>query len=234
MKRHDNIIQGSLEWFEIKYRKIGGTLSKGLFINSETLFIDLLSQHLEEFEPSESYTSPDMERGKELEPFALEYISKYTGIDFKNTGWIQSSESKLLGISPDGISECNKFAAEIKCLSKKAHTSILLENETPKDYLAQIVHYFTVNKELEKLYFLAFRPESIKPFIQEFTRESIIDMGWKQRIEVKQYGVKGQEIKPKIETATDLRTISEWSKIAIEKAKELELKITNTINQLNF
>lgn len=234
MKNHKEIIQGSIEWFEIKWSKIGGTLSKGLFIDSDTLFIELLSQHIEEFEPSESYLSEDMERGKELEPFALEYISNYTGIDFKTTGWLQSEECSLLGISPDGLSECEKYATEIKCLSRKVHTELIVNEELPKDKLCQIIHYFTVNPKLEKLYFLSFRPESIKSFIKVFTRNSVIDLGWKTKVEVKQYGVKGQEIKPKTETVSDCKTIGQWTLIAKEEAKKLETKIIETINKLNF
>ena len=234
MINYKEVQQGSLEWFEIKWGKIGGTLSKGLFIDSDTLFIDLLSQYLEEFEPVESYENEHMERGKDLEPFALEYISNYTGIDFQTTGWLQSEECDIIGISPDGLSECETIACEIKCLARKAHTELIVNEELPKDKLCQIIHYFTVNPKLQKLYFLSFRPETIKPFIKEFTKETTVDLGWKKKVEVKQYGAKGQEIKPKIENATDHKTIEEWSKIAIEEAKKLEVKIKETINKLNF
>lgn len=229
-----HIEQGSIEWFETKWRKIGGTLSKGLFVDSDTLFIDLLSQYIEDFEDLDSYENDSMIRGKELEPYALEYISKYTGIDFKKTGWLQSEENCLLGISPDGISECEKFGVEAKCLSRKEHTAILLENKTPKEKISQIVHYFTVNPKFEKVWFIAFRPESIKPFIEEFTRESVVDMGWKKKIEVEVIGAKGTPIKPKVETVTDWRTIGEWTKLAIVKADELEVRIDNKIKELSF
>lgn len=234
MIRHDEIEQQSLEWFEIKWGKIGGTLSKGLFVDSDTLFIDLLSQHIEEFEFGDGFKSDAMERGNDMEPFALEYLKIYTGIDFENTGWISSSENDILGISPDAISKCGKFAAEIKCLARKAHTEIIYKNETPKDKIHQIVHYFTVIDTLEKLYFEAYRPESIKPYIIEYTPESVVDIGWKKKVEVKQYGVKGQEIKPKIETVTDFRTIKEWTIIAKIEAEKLQTKIKETIKQLNF
>lgn len=233
MVNHKEIKQNSIEWFEIKWGKIGGTLSKGLFIDSDTLFLDLLSQHIEEFEPSEGFENEAMQRGKYLEPFALEYISTYTGIYFQTTGWLQSKH-KLLGISPDGLSECEKFATEIKCLSRKEHTKLLIENQLPKEKLCQIIHYFTVNSKLEKLYFISFRPESIKPYIEEFTKDSLIDLGWKVKYEVKQYGVGGKEIKPKIETAPDVKIISQWSEIAFQEADKLEEKINQTINKLKF
>ena len=69
MIRFNEIEQRSQEWHELKWAKIGGTLSKGLFVKSDTLFIDILSQRMEDFEPTDSYTSDAMERGNELEPF---------------------------------------------------------------------------------------------------------------------------------------------------------------------
>jgi len=234
MINHKEIDQNSEEWHKIKHGRIGGTLSKGLFVDSDTLFLEILGQHIEEYEDEESYDSADMIRGKELEPRALEYISQYTGINFEQTGWLQSSDSDLLGISPDGLSECEKFATEIKCLARKAHTELIYKDETPKDKIPQIVHYFTVNPKLEKLWFIGYRPESIKHFIEEFTRDSVVDMGWKKKIEVEVIGAKGVPIKPKIESVTDYRTISDWSKIAIQNAKEMELKIKETINKLKF
>lgn len=234
MINHNYIEQNSIEWHEIKWGKIGGTLSKGLFIDSETLFLDILSQHIEEFDMIDSFENEHMQRGKELEPYALEFISKYTGIEFLKTGWLECEENSLLGISPDGISECEEFACEIKCLSRKEHTKLLVYEELDKEKLCQIIHYFTVNPKLKKLYFIAFRPESVKPYIKEFTRDSIIDLGWKTKVEVKQYGVKGQEIKPKIESVSDVKKISEWTKIALENANKLQEKLTKTINNLNF
>jgi len=223
MINYKNIDQSTPEWLRLKWGKIGGTLSKGLFVDSDTLFIDLLSQHIESFDDEEEgYMNDAMIRGKELEPRAIEYISQYTGIHFTDSGWLQSEESKLLGVSPDGISEREEYGVECKCLSRKEHTAILVENKTPKEKIPQIVEYFTVNPKFKKVWFIAFRPESIKPFIEEFTRESVVDMGWKKKIEVEVIGAKGTPIKPRIETVTDWRTIDEWTKIAIQRANELE------------
>lgn len=235
MINYKDIDQSTPEWLKLKWGKIGGTLSKGLFVDSDTLFIDLLSQYIESFDDDEEgYMNDAMIRGKELEPRALEYISQYTGIQFQNSGWLQSEESKLLGVSPDGISECEEYGAEAKCLSRKEHTAILVENKTPKEKIPQIVEYFAVNPKFKKVWFIAYRPESIKPFIEEFTRESVVDMGWKKKIEVEVIGAKGMPIKPKIETVTDWRTIDEWTKIAIERANKLEVRIEEKIKQLKF
>lgn len=234
MINHKEIKQGSIEWFEIKWGKIGGTLANGLFVKSDTLLIDILSQRCEEFEPTDNFESYDMERGSDLEPFAREFLNQYTGLKFEETGWLQSEENELLGISPDGITEDETATCEIKCLGRKAHYSILLEAETPREKLHQCLHYFTVNPKLETHYFIAFRPESPKPFIEKFTLDTIIDLGQKIKVEVKQYGVKGQEIKPKIETVSDLKTIREWRKIAIEKADLLLEEIKEKEQLIKF
>lgn len=182
MINRKDIAQKSLEWHEIKWGKIGGSLSKGLFVKSDTLLIDILSQRMEDFEPSENdFISDDMERGNDLEPFAREYLKEYTGLDFLETGWLQSEENELLGISPDGITDCETISCEIKCFGRKKHFQVLLSNEIPLENLPQIVHYFTVNPKLKKLYFIAFRPEAPNHFIKEVTKETIVNLGTKSK-----------------------------------------------------
>jgi hypothetical protein len=214
MKVYKDIVQGTIEWHELKWGKIGGTLSKGLFVDSDTLLIDILSQRLEDFEPTDSFENDAMQRGNELEPFAREYLQSYTGIQFNEVGWLQNSENELLGISPDGISECERFSCEIKCLSRKAHYSILLENEIPLDKIHQCVHYFTVNPKLEKHYFIAFRPEAPKHFIKELTLENVVNIGTKAR--------------PKLMTIEAIRDYS------IERANVLLTEIINKENELKW
>jgi len=211
---YKDIEQGSLEWFEIKWGKIGGTLSKGLFVNSDTLFIDILSQRLEDFEPSDSFQSEAMERGNELEPFAIEYAEKYSGVKFNSVGWIQSEDNELLGLSPDGITEDETIAVETKCLGRKKHIEVLLKDEIPLEYIQQCIHYFTVNPKLEKLYFCAFRPESVRSFVKILTLDSIVNIG--------------TEKKPKSMTVEAVRDYS------IEKANELKIKIDSNLNELSF
>lgn len=214
MKNYKEIEQGSIEWHEIKWGKIGGTLSKGLFVKSDTLLIDILSQRLEEFEPTDSYQSDAMERGSELEPFAREYLETYVGVKFNETGWLECEENELLGISPDGITEDETQACEIKCFGRKKHTEIILSDEIPLENLHQLVHYFTVNPKLEKLHFFCYRPESIKNFHKELTPESVVNLGTKAK--------------------PISRTISEWSKIARNEADLLLSQIKNSVEKLNF
>ena len=74
--RYD-IEQHSEEWYKVRYGKVGGTLSKGLFVKSDTLLEDVLSELCEEFDLKENYQSFDMQRGSELEPEARKALSAY-------------------------------------------------------------------------------------------------------------------------------------------------------------
>jgi len=179
MKAHYDIIQGSDEWHEIRYGKIGGTLASGLFIKSDNLLHEILADKTEEFELDfDSFTSKEMQRGNDLEPIAREHLTKYTGIEFKECGWLQCLENELMGISPDGINEDETIQCEIKCPGSKAHIKMILSNEIPLEYINQCLHAFTVNPKLEKLCFCSFRPENIKPlFVKELYKDSMINMG---------------------------------------------------------
>lgn len=234
MINYKDIEQKTEEWHLLRYGKIGGTSSGGLFKDTDTLLRDLVADNIEEYEPTEGFSSLAMDHGNENEPFAREYLNTYTGLTFLESGWLQSEESVLMGISPDGLTECETVACEIKCFQKSKHTDVLMAQETPKENLAQILQYFTVNPKLEKLYFIAFRAESIKHYIEVFTRESIIDMGWKETIEVEVIGKKGLPIKPKLVKQPLLKTIDEWTKVSMQRAKELELKLEAQINKLQF
>lgn len=210
-----DIQQGSIEWHELRNAKIGGSTSKGLFVKSDTLLIELLSESIEDFEIEDSYQSDDMIGGNELEPIAREKISKHLGVDFIECGWLQCEENYLLGISPDGITIDFKEAIEIKCPSKKKHTQTILSNEIPSDNIFQCLHYFTVNPHLEKLHFVSFRPESIKTlFVKTLTRESIIDLGTKAK--------------------PNKKTVSEWVEIAKKEAELLRIDLEKSIEKLSF
>ena len=181
MLNRKDIEQGSIEWHALKWGKIGGSASKGLFVKSDTLLIDILSQRLEDFEPTDSFTNESMERGNELEPFAREYLNTYTGLVFEQTGWLQCEQNELIGISPDGLTEDETKSCEIKCFGRKKHYEVILDDEIPLDNIHQCIHYFTVNPKLEEHYFLAFRPESPKHFIKVLKRDSVVNIGTKAK-----------------------------------------------------
>ena len=216
MKAYYDVTQGTEEWHKIRYGKIGGTLSKGLFVKSDTLLYDVLSELVENYQYEETYSTPAMDRGVELEPFARKNLSQYIGVELQHCGWLQCEEIPILGISPDGISADETISAEIKCPQAKKHTQTICEGEIPLDNIHQCLHYFTVNPKLEKHYFCSFRPENkIKQmFVKELTRESLINLGTKA--------------KPLI------KSVFEWVAIAKQNAIELHEKIEIEMEKLKF
>lgn len=236
MKIYRNVEQRSPEWFELKYRKVGGTRSKGLVENPETLLIELISEFGEDYvEQEEGFISDSMLDGIVKEPEARAALNAYTGHEFEEVGWVQS-DIDLLGISPDGITADGKRMCEIKCPQAKKHVDTCLKDEIPPDNIDQCIHYFTVNKELKELYFLSYRPEFYpKPmFIKILTPESLVDIGLKKEIEIEVIGKMGLPIKPKIKKVPDLKTIAEVVAMKRKAARFIETEIPLIINQLKF
>lgn len=230
--RYD-IVQGSEEWHKIKWGKIGGTRAIGLFVKSDTLTIEILSEVTEEYEVSDDYQSKAMQRGEELEPEALYELMQYTGVKIKSVGWLQSKEYPLLGISPDGISECETIQFEVKCLERIKHVRVCIKDKIPSDHIDQCVHAFTVNPKLETLYFACYRPEAMKKLkVFRLTRSSKIDLGLKKKIKVKED--RGKGLKEYVETIPDLKTIDEWVKIAHSEAEKISKEIDNLVELLSF
>jgi len=212
---YKEIKQRSEEWHELKHGKVGGTLSKGLFVKSDTLMIDILSQLTEDYEPCDGYISADMQRGIDLEPFALETLEKEIFIEFQQVGFLQNSAIPILGISPDGITEDETIQVEIKCPAAKKHTETILADEIPSDNIHQVLHAFTVNPKLETMYFVSYRWENkIKPlWYKMLTKESEINLGTKAKPVIK--------------------TVSEWVAIARQNAEDLNKEINENLSKLN-
>lgn len=182
MEVYYDIIQESTEWQTIRYGKIGGTSASQLFTKGDALLDEILAARSEEFEPTiEGFVSNDMQLGIERQPLALEKLSEYTKIKFIEVGWLQCEENELLGISPDGISDCFKYMAEIKCPGAKKHLQTIKANEIPLDNIHQCLHAFTVNPFLERFYFCSYRPENKfkSLFVKELGRDSEINIGTK-------------------------------------------------------
>ncbi len=211
---HWDIEQLTEEWFKLKWGKVGGSTSKGLFMPSDTLLLELLAESTEDFQMEyDSYVSDDMKRGIDLEPKARAAAEKYLGVKFKAPGWMQCEDITILGISPDGITDDLKVTGEFKCPGAKKHISTVYNNTIPADNIHQSLHYFTVNPFCEKHLFVSFRPESNYPFWAKLlTRESIIDLGTKAK--------------------PNCKSIDEWVKIAKFNAMELQTNLQTALKNL--
>jgi putative phage-type endonuclease len=124
-----------------------------------------------------------MDRGHRLETEAVSRFILETGKDVDTSLVIWSrDDSDDIAISPDGfiskkledncvvISE----AVEVKCLNSASHIEAFLTKEIPSEYEHQVLQYFIVNDQLEKLYFVFYDPRMPKDFfIIEKTRTEL-------------------------------------------------------------
>ena len=86
--------------------------------------------------PDETFTSPAMERGKELESEALEFLNFTYGYDFGEVGFCDSELG--YGASPDAISNKMKMGLELKCPLPHTHVQYLADGKLPTKYIAQV------------------------------------------------------------------------------------------------
>jgi hypothetical protein len=185
MKAHWEIVQKSTEWYEIKNGRIGGSTAKSLFTSKDSpaLINQLVAERTEEFDimSINMFENDAMMRGNELEPLVRKELIDVCGVELLECGWIQS-DLDILGISPDAVSSDLNVAMESKCPTGKFHIEYCLSSDIPLLHVPQCIHYFTVIEALEKLYFISFRPESIKRrHVIELTRESVVNIGTKTK-----------------------------------------------------
>ncbi len=105
----------------------------------------------------EGATYSAMLRGQILEDEARELISEKLGKQIIPGRVWQSEENEYMICSPDGeiVDDTEKVseAVEIKCLDSWKVVKAYYEKHPPLDYEAQIIQYFLVNENLQKLYF---------------------------------------------------------------------------------
>ena len=86
--------------------------------------------------PESIFITDAMARGTELEPQAREAWSFITGKTVEEYGFIYLNEQKLVGASPDGLSDDSGL--EIKCCLPSTHVGMLLANKVPSKYIGQV------------------------------------------------------------------------------------------------
>lgn len=235
MQIHRDFEQGTMPWFRIKHGKIGGTRAKGLYVDSETLTLDILSERVEEFDEDDddNYASEAMMYGIDLEPQARAELGRYLGLYFEEAAWIQSDIDSV-GISPDGITKCETIQAEIKCPQRKKHVQNCLDPGISKDYIHQCIHAFTVNDKLKTLYFASYRPQNnIVPLsVRKLTRDSIVDVGFKK--DGKIWEDRGKGLKEYVDKSPDLRTVQEWVEFSKVEAIKIDMDVKKYIEKLSF
>jgi putative phage-type endonuclease len=173
--------QNSDEWLQLRKGKVTGSKLKDIVVlrgNTRKMgFYELIAEQLASDEEPEDA----LERGHRLEGEAVEKFMEVTGKKVEtDIGLCVADFNEAVALSPDGlIKNKGKYteAVEAKCLSASRHIQAVIENEIPKDYHFQVLQYFIVNDDLQKLYFVFYDPRiTAKPLhIIEVEREEVAE-----------------------------------------------------------
>lgn len=193
--------QGTKEWHDSRMCKVTGTKLKAVMGTGDarrSLIAELIAEG--GTEQSKTFrTTDEMERGNAEEVFAIKAFEGRTGKKVDRIGLAVSEDRDWVALSPDGLIKDadGKYseAVEVKCPDSKKMILYKIENmipmeETgllgakgqplsgapflgiPSDYKWQVVHYFVVNPDLQKLHFLTYDAR----FIEEDAQLYIVEV----------------------------------------------------------
>jgi len=175
--------QKSLDWLKARHGNVTGTsLSSALGTPAvqKTLMYSLIADRMTEVQMNELST-PAVDRGNELEPFAIRATSHEMALDFEETGLLLNDKYPRFSISPDGIFEEDGVITggiETKCPNSKKHVQYLIRNEIPKEYLYQVKAPFIMSDDVTFWVFASFDDRNYERplFVKTVTRDDFDDI----------------------------------------------------------
>lgn len=152
MIRYYHFAQRSKQWYVMRLGRWTGSTA-----------IDLLKGKKTPAENDGDYDNKYMQRGRILEPLAIEAYEKSLGRlgSVKHYGFITNSKYKHAGYSPDGI--LGNTLLEVKCLNEKGHQG-LADGKIPVAYQAQIQFGLLIS-ELPFAELISYNPDADRPLI---------------------------------------------------------------------
>lgn len=174
------IKQGTPEWLKVKLGVISGTRIKKIKSTTNMTLLDELCAERGSEYVEDSFTSDAMQRGKDMEPYAIKAYEKHTGFKVTAIGFGLHDKYDWWGISPDGFimqHRKRKRAIEIKCPNTSTHFRYCRMGKLPTDYRHQVLNYFMCEPDCEAVDFISFDPRyKPKPLlIITTTREEVKD-----------------------------------------------------------
>ena len=135
--------QGSDAWLRLRLG-VPSTSSFGKIITPSgkrsSQFTEYCNELLAELilgEREQFFKSPAMERGNELEPYAVQHYEELTGRKTKVVGFVTTDDSRI-GCSPDRLVGTDGLL-EVKCPLQKKHVSNLVSGDIDKQYYPQVM-----------------------------------------------------------------------------------------------
>lgn len=141
-----NCAQNSAEWFELRKGRVTASNAWKL----------LQKGYKEATEQKPVPTTRAMQRGKDLEPEALEIYSRVKGdVDVMTVGFVTNPKYPNAGASPDGI--VGDKLIEVKCFGEKKHLDVAKGN-IPFEVMAQVQMQMMIC-ELEECDLVLYNPQ---------------------------------------------------------------------------
>lgn len=161
--------QRTEEWHAARLGRITGTGLKKILGTPrvrEGYFYEILAERLSTESNSDESA---MDRGIRLEKEAVEYYEAVTGSKVTQVGFVERSDNKWLGYSPDGLIEQNtgiyEKDIEVKSLSSANHLKAFITAKIPEEYHEQGISAFVVNDDLKERDFVFYDPRiTTQPF----------------------------------------------------------------------
>ena len=162
-----DVEQGSDEWHFERFGCVTGTriqsaigakwISKKEYWSigdnkiQKTLMYELISERMSNND-IDNYKSRDMQRGNDLEPFAIKAASEKRDCEFCECGMLSSENIIGFKYSPDAV-HYEKGAiiggCETKCPNGKKHIEYMIKNEIPKEYFWQVMGPFIMSDDIK-------------------------------------------------------------------------------------
>ena len=125
--------------------------------------IHLLSGKNAPPEGDKDYDNKYMQRGRILEPLAIEAYEIKHGVKVAQYGFVTNTKWLHAGYSPDGVDPSGPILLEVKCLGLEKHDAIVDGTlPIPTEYIAQIQVGLLIT-ELSKARLILYNPDSDTP-----------------------------------------------------------------------
>lgn len=144
--------QRSEAWFRARAGRVTASraadfLAKtksGYSTSRKNLLVQLVAERLTGLPQEDSYQSPAMLRGIELEPKAFAAYEATTGQMATKVGFLAHLD-RPIGASPDGVIGDFDGVLELKVPNPATHLGYLKARTLPSDYLPQVSHHLMVS-----------------------------------------------------------------------------------------
>lgn len=163
VKIHEQLEQGSDEWFEVRRGKLTASHANTIKANGKGLDTYCMDKAVEVFseEREEHISNVHTRRGNELEPVAKAHYEVRKGVEVKEIGFAEYND--YVGVSPDGLVGDDGLI-EIKCPAGKGFMYALLGSKIDSKYYDQMQMQMLV-LDREWCDFVQFNPNFPTPML---------------------------------------------------------------------